>query len=65
MTRRTESPAISVDAEDRVRRVEVVISSLLRAGVLASLALIVVGTLISFAHHPEYFSSPVDLGRLV
>ena len=65
MTPRTESTAISVDAEDRVRRVEVVISSLLRAGVLASLALVVVGTLISFARHPEYFSSPVDLGRLV
>jgi uncharacterized membrane protein len=61
-----ESSSIAdADADERVRRVELVISKLLRAGVLASLTLLVVGTVISFVHHPEYFTSPADLSRLV
>jgi len=63
---RLESSAISRDdADERVRRVELVISNLLRGGVLASLALVVAGTIVSFVHHPEYFSSPADFQRLV
>jgi uncharacterized membrane protein len=53
------------DAEERVRRVEILISNLLRAGVLGSLALVVAGTVLTFVHHPEYFGSPADLSRLV
>jgi uncharacterized membrane protein len=61
-----ESAAVpTADADERVRRVEIVISNLLRGGVLASLALVVVGTIISFVHHPEYFNSPADFQRLV
>lgn len=66
MTTPFESSSIAdADADERVRRVELVISKLLRAGVLASLTLLVVGTVISFVHHPEYFTSPADLSRLV
>lgn len=66
MSRRLESSAVpTTDADERVRRVELVISNLLRGGVLASLALIVAGTIMSFIHHPEYFTSPADFQRLV
>lgn len=50
--------------ESRVYRMENVVSAVLRTGVLASLLCIVIGTCISFVHHPEYFSSPVELQRL-
>ncbi|MGE5306969.1 MAG: DUF1634 domain-containing protein [Alphaproteobacteria bacterium] len=53
------------DADERVRRVELIISNLLRAGVLGSLALVVLGTVLTLAHHPEYLASPADLSRLV
>ena len=52
-------------AEDpRVHRVEVIISNLLRTGVTTSLAIIVIGTIISFAHHPAYFHSREEFHRL-
>lgn len=50
--------------EERVRRVELLISNLLRAGVLASLALILFGTTLSFVHHPIYVTSPGALRHL-
>jgi uncharacterized membrane protein len=50
--------------DPRVRAVEIMISTILRTGVLASLALVVAGTVLSFAHHPAYFSSPAELQRL-
>lgn len=58
--------AVSSDAqtEERVRRVELVISTLLRTGVVVSLTLIVVGTVITFVRHPEYLSSPTALEHL-
>ncbi len=66
MSKRLElSSAPNVDADERVRRVEIIISNLLRGGVMSSLALVVIGTIISFVHHPEYFSSPADFQRLV
>jgi len=52
------------DAEERVRRVEILISNLLRAGVLFSLALVFTGTILSFLHHPTYMASPMELERL-
>jgi uncharacterized membrane protein len=57
------SPA-GAETEDRVRRVELLISNLLRSGVSVSLVLIVVGTIISFTRHPEYLSSAAELQRL-
>jgi uncharacterized membrane protein len=45
-------------------RLELLISALLRAGISISLALIVAGTVVSFAHHPDYTRSAEALARL-
>jgi uncharacterized membrane protein len=37
--------------------VELLISDLLRIGVIASLSIVVIGTVVSFVHHPDYLSS--------
>ena len=44
--------------------VDIAISVLLRTGVLLSVGIIIVGTVITFVHHPEYVSSPPALGIL-
>jgi uncharacterized membrane protein len=44
-------------AGTRGDRAELIISRLLRGGVLTSLTLVVVGTILSFVHHPEYLRS--------
>ena len=49
---------------DRVRRVELTISNLLRIGVLTSLVVVVFGTAVTFVHHPGYVTSGRDLHRL-
>ena len=55
-----------VPGEDaRSRRVELIISGLLRTGVLASLAVVLAGTLLSFLHHPGYGRSPAALAPLL
>jgi len=46
------------------QRMELIISYILRAGVFVSLSLIVVGTIVSFARHPDYFRSPEGLSHL-
>lgn len=51
-------------AKARVRKTELLISALLRVGVLASLTVIVAGTVVSFVRHPDYVSSPAELQRL-
>jgi uncharacterized membrane protein len=51
-------------AEERVRKVELAISNLLRIGVGTSLLIVFVGTVVTFAHHPHYLSSRRDLVRL-
>jgi uncharacterized membrane protein len=48
----------------KVHQVEMVLSTLLRSGVVLSLTIIVLGTLLSFAHHPDYTSSTGELRRL-
>ena len=53
-----------MQAAARVRKVELLISNLLRFGVVASLAIIVCGTLLSFVHHPSYVTAPSELQRL-
>lgn len=66
MTERNPPPTHSdPDAERRARRMELIISTVLRTGVLLSLAIIVTGTILSFVHHPAYLSSPAELQRLV
>ncbi len=44
--------------------VEVAITMLLRAGVLLSVVILTIGMVITFAHHPDYFSSRPALGQL-
>lgn len=51
-------------AAARVRKAELLISSILRIGVATSLVIIVSGTLVSFVHHPDYASAPSELQRL-
>lgn len=51
-------------AEEKVRRVELLISALLRTGVVLSMVLIVGGTILSFLHHPAYLSSSDEFARL-
>ena len=43
---------------------ELLISTVLRSGVLTGLVLILLGTLMSFRRHPEYLSSAQELARL-
>lgn len=43
---------------------ELAISGLLRVGVSVSLAVIVIGSLVTFFHHPEYVQSTTELQRL-
>ena len=54
-----------VEAEERVRKVELLISNLLRFGVTLSLTLIVVGTVISFVRHPEYLFDGISFGHFI
>lgn len=58
-----ESPTTPTD-DTHLSQVEAWISITLRAGVLVSLALIVLGTLVTFTHHPQYLASESDLARL-
>ncbi|MBE7557933.1 DUF1634 domain-containing protein [bacterium] len=51
--------------EAAARRIERLISNLLRAGVLTSLAIVALGTVVSFVHHPEYCSSPQAFQELI
>jgi uncharacterized membrane protein len=63
MAGRPRSPG-TPDMERRVSRTENLISSVLRIGVLASLFCVMTGTIISFIHHPEFFSSSIALHHL-
>lgn len=45
-------------------RTEVMISYLLRSGVVASLLIVAAGTILSFVHHPDYLRSPAAYVRL-
>jgi uncharacterized membrane protein len=58
-------PSTASDADLRVRRVELTISNLLRIGVVASLTLVLLGTVVTFVQHPSYVSQPGELQRLI
>jgi uncharacterized membrane protein len=45
-------------------RIEVLISRLLRFGVVTSLSIVGLGLLLMFIHHPSYLRSAMDLQRL-
>jgi uncharacterized membrane protein len=53
------------ESDRRVRQVELLISTLLRVGVTVSLATIVLGTIITFTHHPAFVGSRETLPQAV
>jgi uncharacterized membrane protein len=55
---------IEESKQARVHQVELIISTLLRVGVASSLSIVILGTILSFSHHPDYTSSPAELTRL-
>ena len=57
-------PAAGADQDEKVRKVELAISSLLRIGVLTSLLVVLAGTVVTFVHHPHYLNNRRDLGPL-
>jgi uncharacterized membrane protein len=48
----------------RPGQLELLISRVLRVGIISSMAIILAGTLLSFVHHREYVTSPAELERL-
>jgi len=63
-------PAITVadshiTHDPRIRGLEFLISRLLRLGVITSVALIVVGAIVTFLQHPDYLTSRTELAKLV
>lgn len=52
------------DVEQRLSRAEAWIAITLRAGVLVSLALVALGTAVTFTHHPQYISAATELDKL-
>lgn len=63
----TQNGAYPLPAErdPRVRRMELLISRLLRTGVVISVALIVIGMVVTFAQHRDYLDSSVVLDSAV
>jgi len=50
--------------EHEPRWVDTAISRLLRTGVVASMAVVLLGLVLTFVHHPQYVRSTSALGRL-
>jgi len=48
-----------------VRKVELLISNLLRIGVVSSLIVVVLGLIFSFLHHPAYAHSGAEFQRVI
>jgi uncharacterized membrane protein len=57
MSTHNRSYPLPADRDPRMRRLELSISRLLLVGVIASVALIVVGMVVSFVQHPDYLSA--------
>jgi len=64
MNERPPTRCEELETDPRVHRVELLISSLLRIGVVTSLSIVIIGTVISFWRHPDYTSVPAELRRL-
>ena len=54
----------TIQHDGRVRAIELLISNLLRVGVVTSLLFVLIGETISFVRHPEYLRHPPALQRL-
>ncbi|HWE04916.1 MAG TPA: DUF1634 domain-containing protein [Tepidisphaeraceae bacterium] len=58
------TPDTGANHADKSRQVEILISVLLRTGVVASLIVISAGMIVTFIHHPDYARSSEQLARL-
>ena len=58
------TPPCTPQEDHRVVRVEIVISWVLRVGVVTSLAVVVAGLILVFVHHPDFLSSAGELPKL-
>jgi uncharacterized membrane protein len=56
---------LPLNEDPRARRVEIIISNLLRIGVAISMVLIIVGTIVTFVQHPKYFFALTEQVSLV
>jgi uncharacterized membrane protein len=56
---------LPADRDPRMRGLELLISRLLLTGVVSSVALVVVGTVVTFAQHPDYLDSSAVLDSAV
>ena len=59
----TQNPTfpLPADRDPNMRRLEILISRILRVGVISSVTLIVVGMIVTFVQHPDYLSSSAVL----
>ena len=57
-------PAGKTSDMDKVRQVELLISNLLRFGVVVSLVIVTFGMIVTYIRHQDYFSSSSDLSQL-
>ena len=58
------APPSAPPEDRRVVRVEIVISWVLRIGVVTSLTVVVAGLVLIFVHHPDFVSSAAELPKL-
>ena len=56
---------LPADRDPRMRQLELLISRLLLVGVITSVALIVIGMVVTFAQHPDYLDSSAVLDSAV
>ena len=61
----TNGPPAETQQDHRTRQVELAISNILRGGVIVSIVLIVLGTIVTFARHPTYVTQPSELHPLI
>jgi uncharacterized membrane protein len=57
-------PAPTGPSPELVRKVELLISNLLRVGVVSSLIVVVIGLAVSFLHHADYVHSRTELQQV-
>ena len=60
----TPGPTPAEPSPELVRKVELLISHLLRVGVVTSLVVVVFGLAVSFLHHADYIHSPAELQQV-
>jgi uncharacterized membrane protein len=60
----TKEKGSLTSAELKVRRAELIISTILRTGVLTSMAVIAAGAVLILLRHPSYITSPQELIRI-